>query len=256
MFCIQIKYDKCSYIELTLNNAASHVYSPLYPKLSSAEINGVQQKVDMCSHFSMTSRAKSTSRRKPQQRRSHQTVDAVLDAVVRILKREGVSAVTTNRIAEVAGVSIGSIYQYFPDKRAIFVALHQRHIDEIDRMVKAKLIEQAASPLEKLIAAMFEGMIDAHVSDPELYELLFQEVPHRADSTQDFAVRLHGAFLLAISARIRELKKGRDPERLAFVVAHMIDSLSHGVLFRRPSGLSFEAAKGEGVRAVLAYLRS
>jgi AcrR family transcriptional regulator len=204
----------------------------------------------------MTSRAKPTPRRKPQQRRSHQTVDAVLDAVVRVLKREGVLAVTTNRIAEVAGVSIGSIYQYFPDKRAIFVALHQRHIDEIDRMVHAKLIEHAASPLEKLIAAMVEGMIDAHVRDPKLYEMLFQEVPHKADGTQDFAVRLHGAFLLAISARARELKKGRDPEKLAFVVAHMIDSLSHGVLFRRPPGVSVEAAKAESIRAVLAYLRS
>ena len=54
------------------------------------------------------------------QRRALQTVDAILDAVLRILKREGTAAVTTNRIAEVAGVSIGSLYQYFPDKDAIF----------------------------------------------------------------------------------------------------------------------------------------
>src|ERR1700722_5740940 len=80
-------------------------------------------------------------RRQPKQRRALQTVEAVLDAVVRILKREGVEAVTTNHIAEVAGVSIGSVYQYFPDKRAIFVALHQRHIEEIDRMVESKLME-------------------------------------------------------------------------------------------------------------------
>jgi AcrR family transcriptional regulator len=204
----------------------------------------------------VTLATKGSGRRKPQQRRARQTVDAILDAVVRVLKREGAHAVTTNRIAEVAGVSIGSIYQYFPDKRAIFAALHQRHIDEIDSMVKATLIEHAASPLEKLIAAMFEGMIDAHTRDPELYEVLFQEVPHRADSTRDFAVRLHSAFLLAISARSRELKKGRDPEKLAFIVAHMIDALAHGVLFRRPPGLSSKDAKAESIRAILACLRS
>jgi hypothetical protein len=62
---------------------------------------------------------KTAARRRPKQRRAHQTVEAVLDAVARVLKREGVNAVTTNRIAEVAGVSIGSVYQYFPDKRSL-----------------------------------------------------------------------------------------------------------------------------------------
>ena len=195
-------------------------------------------------------------RRRPKQRRARQTVDAVLDAVVRVLKREGVQGVTTNRIAEVAGVSIGSVYQYFPDKQAIFVALHQRHIDQIDRMVETTLIGHAASSLDELIRAMIEGMIDAHSVDPELYELLATEVPHRADGTRDFAVRLHGAFRLALSARANELNKGRDLDKLTFVVTNMVESLSHGALFRRPPRLSFAAAKAEVVRAVLAYLHS
>ena len=64
---------------------------------------------------SMTPKAARTSvRRRPKQRRSRQTVEAVLDAVVRLLKRGGSKTITTNRIAEVAGVSIGSVYQYFP----------------------------------------------------------------------------------------------------------------------------------------------
>ena len=197
---------------------------------------------------------KKSRRRKPQQRRAHQTVDAVLDAVVRVLKREGLDAVTTNRVADVAGVSIGSVYQYFPDKQAIFVALHQRHIDQIDRMVQNKLIEHASSLLDELMQAMIEGMIDAHSADPELYELLATEVPHRADGTRDFAVRLHGAFRLALSARAHELKDGRDIDKVVFVVTNMVESLSHAALFRRPPRLSLAAAKAEIVRAVLAYL--
>jgi AcrR family transcriptional regulator len=173
-----------------------------------------------------------------------------------VLKREGVSAVTTNRIAEVAGVSIGSIYQYFPDKQAIFVALHQRHIDHIDRMIEAKLVEHASASLDALIRAMIDGMIDAHTSDPELYELLATEVPHRADGTRDFAVRLHGAFRVALSAREKELKRGRDLDKLTFIITHMVESLSHGALFRRPPGISLTVAKAEVVRAVLAYLHS
>jgi AcrR family transcriptional regulator len=200
--------------------------------------------------------AKKSRRRRPAQRGAQQTVEAVLDAVARILKREGFRAVTTNRIAEVAGVSIGSVYQYFPDKQAIFVALHQRHIDQIDRMVETKLVEHAAASLDELMQAMIEGMIDAHSSDPELYELLATEVPHRADGTRDFAVRLHGAFRLALSSRAHELKKGRDMDKLVFVVTNMVESLSHAALFRRPPRFSLPAAKAEVIRAVQAYLHS
>ena len=96
--------------------------------------------------------------------------------------------------------------------------------------------------------AMIDGMFDAHTADPELYELLLTEVPHRADATRDFAVRMHGAFRLAISAR--------NLDSLVFVVTHMVESLSHEVLFRRPPKLSFAEAKEEVVRAVLAYLHS
>ncbi|MGA7869788.1 MAG: TetR/AcrR family transcriptional regulator [Candidatus Binatus sp.] len=205
----------------------------------------------------MTSKAKQSAvRRQPQQRRARQTVDAVLDAVVRVLKREGFDAITTNRVAEVAGVSIGSVYQYFPDKRAIFEALHQRHIDEIDRIVETKLVEHAASSLDELIRALIEAMVDAHSIDPELFELLLTEVPHRAGGTRDFAVRLHGAFRLAISSGMPELKKRGDLDKVVFVVTHMVEALSHGAVLRRPPGLSLADAEAEIVRAVLAYLHA
>jgi AcrR family transcriptional regulator len=195
-------------------------------------------------------------RREPQQARARHTVEAVLDAVIRILKREGFEAVTTNRIAEVAGVSIGSVYQYFPDKRAIYVALHERHVEEIDRLVSNTLMEHADSPLHTLMRAMIEAMVDAHATDPELYEMLFSEVPHRAEGTRDFTVRLHGAFRLAIAARADELKERRDLDRVVFVVTHMVEALSHGAALRRPAKVSLAAAKEEAVRAVLAYLHS
>jgi len=198
---------------------------------------------------------KSSRRRKPKQRRSRQTVEAILDAVLRILRREGNRGVTTNRIAEVAGVSIGSVYQYFPDKRAIFAALHERHIEQIDRMVERTLVEHAASPLTELMTALIEGMLEAHRADPELYEMMAAEVPHRAGGTRDFSVRLHGAFRLALAARARELKKGRDLDRMAFVVGNLVDALSHAALMRRPAGMTLAQTKAEAVRAVLAYLR-
>jgi AcrR family transcriptional regulator len=204
----------------------------------------------------MKSKTRRTRRcRKPKQLRARQTVEAILDSVIGILKREGFDAITTNRIAEVAGVSIGSVYQYFPDKGAIFAALHRRHIDEIDRVIQAELVEHASSSLRDLIRGLVEAMIGAHTKDPELYELLLAEVPHRADGTRDFSVRLHGVFRLAIASRMNERKRGRNLDMTVFIVTHMVEALCHGAVLRRPSCVSLADAKEEVIRAVLGYLQ-
>ncbi len=196
-----------------------------------------------------------TGRRRPQQRRSQATVEAVLDAVVRILKRDGIDAVTTNRIALVAGVSIGSVYQYFPDKRAIFSALHDRHVEDIRRVIERALVEHASSSLEEFVRALVEALVDAHADDPELHQLMTREVPHGADGARTLEVHLRGVFRLAISARSVERQPVRDLDRLLFVLPHMVEALSHGAAYGRPPRLSLAAAREEAVRAVLAYLR-
>jgi AcrR family transcriptional regulator len=183
------------------------------------------------------------------QLRSRQTVEAVLDAVLRILKRDGVDAVTTNRIAEVAGVSVGSVYQYFPDKRAIFVALHDRHVEAMSQVVESTLVEQADAPLPALLGALLDALVDAHLRDPELYALLDAEVPHRAAGS--FHARLRNALRLAIASRTRV----RNLDKVLFVVTQMVDALSHGVALDRPPHLSTAVARQEAVRAILAYLR-
>jgi AcrR family transcriptional regulator len=217
--------------------------------------------VEYCSHsgYAFLMAVKKTTkrmRRRPTQRRAVETVEAVLDATVRLLKRRGSAGITTNRIAEVAGVSIGSLYQYFPNRGAIFNALHQRHIDQIDRMIQDIVVEHAGASLKDLVRALIEAMVKSHAVDPALPELLMKEVPHRAGGTIDFAQRLHGLFLLAISSRAHELKKRRNLDAVVFVVGHMIDALSHGAALRRPPNLSLADAQEEAVRAVLAYLHS
>lgn len=201
-------------------------------------------------------RSKPPARRRPKQRRSRETVEAILGAVVRILKREGVDAITTNRIAKVAGVSVGSVYQYFPDKRAIFLALHDRHVEEVGRRIESTLVEHADEPLEDLLRALLEALIDAHAPDPELYALLDAELPHRSASALSLQARLRNALRLALATEPAVPKKPRDLERTLFVVAHMIDAFAHGVVLDRPRQLSVSAAKDESVKAVMAYLRS
>src|SRR6202167_58219 len=123
-------------------------------------------------------RRSSIRRRKPSQERARVTVDAMLDAAVKLLKRGGVSYITTNRIAETAGVSIGSVYQYFPNKRAIFIALHERHINQVDFVMQRRIMESENATLEALITSLIEGVVETHTADPELSDLLQSEVPH------------------------------------------------------------------------------
>jgi len=184
------------------------------------------------------------------------TVDAMLDAAVKLLKRGGTSSITTNRIAETAGVSIGSVYQYFPNKQALFVALHERHIGLVAEVIRRRIADCAESSLERLVESLVDGMVEAHTIDPELSELLLSEVPHRADGTLDFSIRFHEAFRAALARHVRSLGRQIDLDIRAFVMANMVEALGHAVVLRRPRCLSLARAKAESCRAALAYLSS
>lgn len=194
---------------------------------------------------------KNASRRQPKQERARSTVQFVLDATTKLLKRDGIDAVTTNRIADVAGVSVGSIYQYFPDKRAIFGALHQRHAEEIRDLIVATVASHATSSLGTLVASLMNGLIDAHADDPELHELLAREIPLRVDG----APGLRLALRAVISDRAQEVTPSRDVDRALFVVPNMMDALAHEAVLARPPQLSLADAKDEAARAVFEYLR-
>ena len=195
-------------------------------------------------------------RRKPIQRRSRDTVNAVLEAVIRLLKRRGSSAITTNRIAVAAGVSIGSVYQYFPDKQAIFIALHERHIEEVDRVLADKIALSAGRPLEWLIAHVLDGMVEVHASDPELSALLDAEVPTRPDEARDFSLRVHTTLRDALAAHSDSLGGRAKLNLRAFLLANMLEAFGHAVVLRRPASLSQRSARIEACKAILAALQS
>ena len=201
-------------------------------------------------------RRSSVRRRKPSQKRAKVTVEAMLDAALVLLKRIGTHAITTNRIAETAGVSIGSVYQYFPNKHSLFTALHERHVDLVSEVIHQKLRASAESSLEELIEYLIDGMIEAHAVDPELSELLQSEVPHRADGTVDFAMRFQEPFRAALAPHVRRFGRKIDLDTRAFVVANLVDALGHAVVLRRPRGLSLAKARAEACKAMLAYLVS
>jgi AcrR family transcriptional regulator len=179
------------------------------------------------------------------------TVEAVFGAVSRILKRDGadVDAITTNHIAEVAGISIGSLYQYFPNKHAIFTALHERHGEESHLLIENTLAAHAAASLRDLLPALIEVMVDVHAREPELHRLLNRQI------VDDVEGGLRAALRCVIHSRAHELKTPRELERVLFVVPNMMEVLIHGSVLCRPQQWSLAAAKEEATYTIAHYLR-
>ncbi|WP_229678769.1 TetR/AcrR family transcriptional regulator [Silvimonas amylolytica] len=193
------------------------------------------------------------TRREPRQQRARFTVDAVLQAVQIVAKRYGPQSVTTNRIAQVAGVSVGTLYQYFPDKRAIFTALYDRHVDDVRQVMEQTTTAWATAPLGEFTRELVHGLVQAHADLAELHELVSSAVPQ---SAQGFRNALHHTFGLALSRTDQEPYNRQERERMLFVLPRMVESLVHGAAHHPPADLSRDGAGSEAIRTVLLYVNS
>ncbi|MFT4068058.1 TetR/AcrR family transcriptional regulator [Paraburkholderia sp.] len=119
-------------------------------------------------------------RKRPQQARSRATIDAILDAAAHILGERGWTGLTTNAVAEAAGASIGSLYQYFPDKLALIDAVRRRHFDDVLEVLHAAA--NVETPRAVRIATLVDGMIAVHSRHPAAHRVLLEESPRGEDS--------------------------------------------------------------------------
>lgn len=191
-----------------------------------------------------------SARREPKQRRSRETVDAVLEAVPRVIRRHGADAITTNRIAEAAGVSIGSLYEYFPDKQAIFRALHDRHVDAVHDVI-AQTANDCTS-FDAFTRELVEQLANLHARDAELHELTSAAVPEAAEG---FQRALQATFEQVISTAQQDRHTRDETERMLLVLPRLVEALVHGVS-RQEHGIAVVRAKDEAMRTVSLYLSS
>ncbi|NJR63840.1 MAG: TetR/AcrR family transcriptional regulator, partial [Cyanobacteria bacterium CRU_2_1] len=138
----------------------------------------------------MPHKTRVTPRKQPKQDRSKMTVDAILTAAAHILTEDGYDTASTNRIAERAGVSIGSLYQYFPNKEAIMTALRERHIDEMAEIVEAAVNQTAQQPIEVALHELVKACVAAHRIDPTLHQVLDEQVPRLNQSSAEAKIIL------------------------------------------------------------------
>ncbi|CAL9339200.1 hypothetical protein SUDANB145_00228 [Streptomyces sp. enrichment culture] len=116
-------------------------------------------------------------RKQPRQVRAELTRQRILDAAAHIFEEYGYAAGTTNRIAERARVSIGSLYQYYPNKDAILVELVTRHLEAGEASVARYLAEGLPPSLEDTLRVFVRAAIENHVDDPRLLRIMAEEAP-------------------------------------------------------------------------------
>ncbi|GLZ13721.1 TetR family transcriptional regulator [Actinomadura sp. NBRC 104425] len=115
-------------------------------------------------------------RRRPAQRRSAERVQRMLDACAEILDEDGYDGLTTTRIAQRAEVAIGSVYQFFPDKRAVAQALALRNLDRFGERVSRRLAEGDFDHWSDTVGAVIEIFVDMHRTVPGFRVLRFGDV--------------------------------------------------------------------------------
>jgi AcrR family transcriptional regulator len=109
------------------------------------------------------------------QKRSRLTADAPVEATARVLLKEGYDRASTNRIAHGAGVSIGSLYRYFPSKEALAAAVIDRHMQDAMQRARDALIKVALQPVEAAIRQRVKPGIDIHRIGPKLHRVLTEQ---------------------------------------------------------------------------------
>lgn len=198
----------------------------------------------------MSDEAPVTPRKSPRQARARATVDAIVLATAHILRTEGAEGLTTNRIARLAGVSIGSVYQYFPNKHAIVAELRSRHGDWFHEETHRGIERGAALPLRAGVRASIARMVALHRVDPELHREI-SGAPHPLTPEQWRAYRERTAlYLREHEADLRPV----DPDLAAVVVTRAAEALVHGLGLEEPEWLAHPAFVDEVTELVVGYL--
>jgi AcrR family transcriptional regulator len=185
-------------------------------------------------------------------------VQAILEAAAQVFQRHGYAAGTTNRIAERAGVSIGTLYQYFPNKDAILVALVHRHIAESTAALQPHLQRlSSGAHFDDVLPDIVNSMVAMHAVAPGLHRVLFEETqlpPTLRTELEELEDRL--AELVAQALATDPSTAPNDPHLTARIVISAIEGLTHRLVLRPPPGATPGAIVHEITELVRAYIQT
>jgi AcrR family transcriptional regulator len=185
-------------------------------------------------------------------------VQAVLEAAAQVFERHGYAAGTTNRIAERAGLSIGTLYQYFPNKDAILVALVHQHLAESTAALQPHLQRlNSGAGFDEVLPDIVRAMVAMHALAPGLHRVLFEETqlpPTLRVELDELEDQL--ADMAAQALTTDPSTAPNDPRLTARIVISTIEGLTHRLVLRPPPGATPEAIAREITELVRAYIQT
>jgi len=146
-------------------------------------------------------------RKSPVQARSLATMDAIYEATIQVLVAEGVARFNTTRVAERAGVSVGSLYQYYPNKRSLLAAVLERHLLHVAEVVEKVCAAQRGMPLADMARAVSIAFVDAKMERPDVSKALYAVAEEHGGAV--FVGRARARMLKAISATLASASDAR-----------------------------------------------
>jgi len=193
-------------------------------------------------------------RKRPRQGRSKTTVEAIVEATARILSKEGYAAATTRRVADVAGVGIGSLYQYFPSRDALIAAVLERPLDRIAQATGAVFERHKDAPPAVTLRAFAGMLIEAHAVDPGLQKVLAEHAPRLQE------LGLLRTLEQRMGEHITAYWNGRGPtlpfdmERALFVLNKCCAELIRAAALEHPDWLRDGRLTEDLYRLIVGYL--
>ena len=192
-------------------------------------------------------------RKSPQQERSKQMVDRIVTAGREVLVEHGYERATTNRVADAAGISPGSLYQYFPNKEAVLSAVVDAYSAEIAEQLTAVVTERLDRPPLELMRASYEGLLEILEANREYVRLMARELPRarvapHVDQLERRISELVGAYL-AVSRPTDRVK----PAVSAWLLVRMVEHLCVQWVLEEP-GFSRETLVEELMHLSAAHL--
>ena len=195
-------------------------------------------------------------RKQPRQARSRATVEALLEATAQVLVAHDYKGSTTARIAERAGVSIGSLYQYFPNLESLVAALVDRHAQGLLKVMDRALEGDEAASLEGGLRALIHAGLDMQRLDPALHRVLMEQLPNvdRLRRARDTSRRLTGLIEAFLCRHASRLAAGREPALAAVVVETSLEAVAHRAVSDYPSAPEQQRLQDELYDLLLNYL--
>jgi AcrR family transcriptional regulator len=194
-----------------------------------------------------------TPRKLPKQERSQATVEAILTATTHILTEGGYDQLTTNRVAELAGVSIGSLYQYFPNKEALIFALAEHHASEMSQLAQHHLGGLENSSIIDVLRQIVKAVLAAHAVNPQLHRVLHEQMP-RSEVMRQLDDANMETMLRSFLGQRRDQLQPENLDLTVFIVGRTIKALLHGAMIDRPELLNSGKLEQEMMVMLSAYL--